>query len=272
MSLDLPYIEHNGVIRQLGGCWPEAHDDDRIPSYGAAADGGVLPRNEWIEIDQEHFNIPIFDQGSTNACVGMGITTAAQYCIKKNRNEVIRLNPYFLYALVNQNRDSGAMISVGVGSASSMGICEQDVCPMHLQYRAALTLPMYKNAKRHRVEVVYRCRNFDEVCSALSRGGFVVFGIRIGHNFANVDSDGVAPLPTDENGGHCMVAMGLKTHKRWGWMPKVHNSWGKGFGMNGFVYLYQEHFNTNLDAYAIMSMIDDPEDNNPEDDVPVAQI
>lgn len=70
---------------------------------------------------------------------------------------------------------------------------------------------------------------------------------------------------------NCILGMGLKKSSRYGWLIKIQNSWGSGnFGMHGFCYIHKGHFQSmGPDAFAMQSIMDDPQDDNPIDDVPV---
>lgn len=69
---------------------------------------------------------------------------------------------------------------------------------------------------------------------------------------------------------NCILGMELKKSQRYGWKIGFVNSWGKKFGKNGYAYIHKEHFRImNPDAFAIQLVSDDPQDNTPEDEVPV---
>jgi C1A family cysteine protease len=129
----------------------------------------------------------------------------------------------------------------------------------------------FENAKRFKLVQAFKCGSFEDICSAITLGFVCPLGIYVDQNFSRIDSDGVAGVPSGMNGGgHCILGMGLKKSSRYGWVIKIQNSWGGNFGRNGYAYIHKAHFQKmNPDAFAIQSIIDDPQDSTPIDEVPV---
>jgi hypothetical protein len=252
----LPYVIHNGVRRVLACLPPVAKCG--LPKFSDKNAG--LTKAQWQEIDLSHFVFSIFDQGQTSSCVGQGTTKGIEVCINQTQSEKIGLNPYFTYGLVNGGHDKGAVISQALQALKKYGTCSQDAAPMHLLFPNQLSQVEYANAIKHKIVEAYQCVTFDDICAALSKGFPVPFGIYVGNNFDQVDRDLICPLPDGGGGGHCMLALGLKNHPRWGWIIKLVNSWGITFGDKGFAYIRQAHFDRRVDAFAIEAIT--PDSNN----------
>jgi hypothetical protein len=266
----LPAINQNGVWRVLG-CLPETQESvSDFPKFGSQNFAAALDPSQFQEIDLDWYNIPRLDQGQTSSCVGHGGCTGMEYCWVQSGRPLNQFNPYFLYGLINGGRDAGAMISDALRALMGNGICQKDQLPAGVMFKNRFPATAFENAKRFKLIKAYKCDTFEEICSAITLGFVVPLGIMVGNNFPNVDNLGVAPLPNGGGGGHCILGMGLKKSARYGWLIKIHNSWGRSFGINGCCYIHKGHFaSMNPDAFAIQSVMDDPADNTPDDEVPV---
>lgn len=268
---NLPSIKFDGVYRVLG-CIPETLDSlNKFPKFGlgfGAAPGATDP-SQWQEIDLEWYNAPILDQGMTSSCVGHGTCSGMEMCYMQSGRSLVPFTPFFVYGLINGGRDQGAQISDALTALMKYGICPMGGIPAGVMFQNQFPQTAFTAAVRFKLVQAYHCQNYEAVCSAISLGCVCPLGLYVGNNFANLDNEGVAPLPAGGGGGHCVLGMGLKKSAKYGWIIKVQNSWGKNFGMNGHCYLQKNHFNMmNTDAFAIQSVIDDPQDNSPTN-VPV---
>jgi hypothetical protein len=266
----LPAILFDGVYRVLA-CIPETEESKAaFPVFGSQMATQLDP-SQWQEIDMSWYNPPIWDQGMTSSCVGQGCTAGMQVCYMQSGRPLVEFNPYFCYGLINGGRDQGAMISDGLKALQQYGTCQKDALPNGVMFKNQFPQTAYENAKRFKLAQAYRCPDFNSICSAITLGFVTPLGIWVGDNFSQVDSQGVAPVPAGGGGGHCILGVGLKKSARYGWMIKIQNSWGKRFGVNGYAYIHKGHFQRmQPDAFAIQSVIDDPQDNTPADEVPVA--
>jgi hypothetical protein len=111
------------------------------------------------------------------------------------------------------------------------------------------------------------------MCSAILQGFPVISGIAVGRNFTDIPDNGIAPLPDQVVGGHCMVHIGLK-QVNGVWMVETQNSWSKNWGMDGFCHLqegaWHPRYGFGFDCWAFTAVHDDPEDT--QTDAPVVQV
>jgi hypothetical protein len=267
----LPSVKFDGVYRVLA-CLPETEGSVlQFPRFGTSMAAPLDP-SQWREIDLEWYKTPISDQGATSSCVGHGTCAGMETCYAQSGRQLVKFTPYFPYGLINGGRDAGAMISDGLKALMQHGICRMGDIPAGAMFKNQFPQSAFEIAKRFRLAQAYHCGSFEEICAAITLGFVCPLGIFVGNNFSNLDNEGVAALPSGQGGGgHCILGMGLKKSSRYGWLIKIQNSWGVRFGMKGFCYLQKGHFQKmNPDAFAIQSIIDDPQDSNPVDDVPVA--
>jgi hypothetical protein len=266
---NLPAVKFDGVYRVLA-CIPETEESVLgFPRFGTSMAAPLDP-SQWREIDLEWYNAPILNQGSTSSCVGHGTCSGIEICYAQSGRQLIPFSPYFPYGLINGGRDAGAMISDGLKALMQYGICRMGDIPAGAMFQNQFPQTAFEIAKRFRLAQAYKCGSFEEICAAISLGFVCPLGIMVGSNFSNLDNEGVSPLPAGGGGGHCILGMGLKKSSKYGWLIKIQNSWGGTFGIKGHCYLQKNHFKVmNPDAFAIQSIIDDPQDNTPVDDVPV---
>jgi hypothetical protein len=267
---DLPSVKFDGLWRVLG-CIPETEESkSRFSSFGDAFGAAPIDPSMWQEIDLSWYAPPILDQGMTSSCVGHGTCSGMETCWMQAGKPLMQFNPYFIYGLVNNGRDAGAMISDALRALQTTGVCQKDALQSGLMFKTQFPQSAFQNAGRFKLIQAYRCNTFNEICSAISLGFIVPLGIMVGQNFPQLDSEGVAPLPNGGGGGHCILGVGLKKSSRYGWVIKIQNSWGRRFGMNGYCYIHSGHFRSmQPDAFAIQSVSDDSQDSTPQDEVPV---
>lgn len=260
---DLPSVEFDGVYRVLG-CLPSTE----FYGFTNFADTfSTLPQSEWQELDLEGFNLPILDQGATSSCVGHASCSAMEMAWVQSGRKFVDFSPYFIYGQVNGGMDRGARISDALNALKQIGTCKKSEIPNGAMFRYQFPQTAYTSAGNYKIFDAFRCPTFDEICSAISLGFPTVLGIWVGNNFPRLDSEGVAPLPAGGGGGHALLGMGLKKSQKYGWVIKIQNSWGGTFGsamgMKGHCYLRREHFDNQVDSFAIQviaDVINDPND------------
>lgn len=249
-----PALKFGGEWRVLNGCFKETEETKaQFPSFEETFRGVTpLDPSQWQEIDLSR-GLPILNQGSTNACVGFSATSAMQLAWVQSGRSLIDFQPFFVYALINGGRDAGAYISNALKVLMQHGVCEKSVLPSNrVLYTNGLTKAAYDNAAKYKLIKAFRCDNFNQICSAITMGFPVVYGIDVGGNFDNLDSEGVAPLPNYVRGGHALCGVGLKKSSRYGWIVKTQNSWnGWGINNSGFCYLQKGALDRNPDAFAL---------------------
>ncbi len=264
---NLPYVEFDGHNRVLACLQHDPVDTGGMLHFEAVND--VLPETAWLEIDLQHYDLAIVDQLASSSCVSQAITKGSEYVVKQHTGKTVTLNSYFLYGIISHGVDRGSKFSEGLAAAQLYGVCEENLLPNRVVY-APYDKVVYDNAAKFKLSDALILRTFEQICTAITRGFVTPLGIYVGQNFSQIDSDGICPLATSGVGRHAVLGIGLKKHKRYGWLIKIQNSWGKAFGMNGFSYIHKEFFEQSVNAFAMRGLVYNSIDFNTEDDIPVA--
>jgi LAGLIDADG-like domain len=220
---NLPSVFFDGVYRVLA-CIPETEESKkRFPKFNIRG----LDQSQWQETDLQWYNMPIWDQGATSSCVGHGSTLGMQYAYVQSGRKLVEYNPFFVYGLINNGRDAGAMVSDALRALMQYGTCPHADLQPGMMFQSQFPAQAFTDALQYKLENAFHCQTFEDICSAISLGFVCPLGIYVDHNFGNLDSEGVSPLPQmGAGGGHCVLGMGLKKSSRYGWVIKIQNSWG----------------------------------------------
>lgn len=214
----------------------------------------VIPRSKWAEVDYSHLDDRVLNQGRTNGCVGWSAATAGRLATAMYYGKPADLSPSFIYAQINDGVDRGSYLYRSLEALKTIGACLESQNPNDRIFKKQVDAACYETAKLYRISG-RRCRNFDQLASAIQRGFIVSFGIPIGNGLGYLDSEGISRI-TPPIGGHAMTGVGLKKTSK-GWCIKQKNSWGKAFGMNGYSYLTEGFFEGSDDGWSLQYMTTD---------------
>jgi hypothetical protein len=258
----LPFVEVNGLPIVLGALQPD-------PTFKAAPEFrfsiSVLQENLWVENSVKGAGVPIRNQRQFGSCAGQASCEALMYARSIRGLVKHNLSATFIYGMVNGGRDMGSRVGDCVATIKGTGTCLDSQVPWNVIYKKNFPANSFETAKRFKALEVFKIRNFDELCTALTLGFPCISGIGVGDNFTKgqLKENGIAPLPDVLVGGHAMCHTGLKRLDNM-WVLETQNSWGEGWGLGGFCYLQKGHFNPGygygFDVYAVASVIEDPED------------
>jgi C1A family cysteine protease len=146
--------------------------------------------------------------------------------------------------------DSGAMIRDGMKSVGKQGVCREEKWPYDIKkFRDKPTAACYTEAKKHQA-ILYRrvSQNLLQMKGCLADGFPFVFGFTVYESFVSdeVARTGTVPMPgLNETGpygeppsGHAVMAVGYDDASR---RFLVRNSWGTGWGMQGYFTMPYEY-------------------------------
>jgi C1A family cysteine protease len=185
----------------------------------------------------------IYDQGQLGSCTANAIAAALEFDQMKQGEGTMVLSRLFIY--YNErvmegtvSSDSGAAIRDGIKSVNRQGACPETEWPYDItQFATQPPAQAYQDAMQHRSMQYARVpRNLGQMKACLMTGYPFVFGFTVYESFESsaVASTGIVPLPAHDEqilGGHAVVAVGYDDIQQ---RFLVRNSWGDGWGMQGY--------------------------------------
>lgn len=236
----------------------------------------LLPASLPLTVDMRSGMPGIYDQGQLSSCTANAIAAAIEYLQRKDRLHEVVPSRLFIYynERVMENSvasDCGAEIRDGIKCVISQGACQEnppsgrysDVTIWPYHEPAVFARPLeacYAEAHKNLVKGYARIDQSVEAFEQCLAIGFpIVFGMALYESFESelVAHTGVVLLPqtTEKSlGGHAMLIVGYLHNDRL-WI--VRNSWGPGWGKNGYCFIpYSYLINPDLadDFWAIRSL------------------
>ncbi len=250
----LPALDVDGVVRVLG----------LLPAYErnplrVAASAFPLDNVPIQEIELCAYKPPeLTDQGSQSSCSGHATKTAFEQAWIEAGFTMPPANfsPTYLYAWCNGWRDQGAVLSDLATALMLHGICTRAEAPEGVIFRQQYSQLADRVAAVYKPVSVLSVKTYDQLLACTVMNWPVVFGIQVGRNFSDMDSNGMCPLPDMVVGGHALVTRGITRHPQHGLVPKFRNSWNSqpwGIGGSGDALLRREHFSQQIDAFAVVA-------------------
>ncbi len=186
----------------------------------------------------------VYDQGQLGSCTANAIGAAFQFLQKKQKIKDFIPSRLFIYynervILGTINEDSGAMIRDGIKTMNKQGACMETMWPYKIEmFTQKPPKECYKEALKHQVTSYQRLsQNLNQLKGCLAAGYPFVFGFTVYDSFMSqaVARTGKMPMPDLSKekvaGGHAVVAAGYDDSLQ---AFIVRNSWGKGWGKNGY--------------------------------------
>lgn len=190
-----------------------------------------------------------------SSCVGNATADSVEILAAIEGKPQVELSRLFVYTLARNlmdldrdgkgdiDQDHGTFIRLAFDVLSRFGICTEALWPYDLKKLHVLpSLKAMREATGHRIHSYYRVKELgdarcDAVLEALRRNHPVVFGTQVDQAF--VDGPGSKPvgIPAGATlGGHAMIVVGYSNG-----LFIVKNSWGRGWGEEGFWYMKPEY-------------------------------
>lgn len=209
------------------------------------------------------------NQYGAGSCVGNATADSVEVLNSIEGLPKVQLSRLFIYSLcrtlmdtdldgrADLDKDDGTYIRLAFDVLSRFGVCREDIpksqggWPYDIDWSTrkpkdlhiSPSLKAMRAATGHRIHSYYRIdesggARIDAILEALRGNHPVVFGTQVNRAFTQLQNAGpVGPPSGDTVGGHAMMLCGYDRTK--GFL--MHNSWGKGWGEDGFAYLTEDY-------------------------------
>lgn len=203
------------------------------------------------KVDQRPDCPPVYDQGGLGSCTGQAIAGMLHYLMNKlGAKTVFQPSPLFIYW--NERAiegtlmfDAGAMIRDGIKVVNKLGICPEEMWAYDdgpIKFRLKPNRKCYKRALLSQ-SLMYEAvpQDLNTMKKLLAEGYQIVIGFMVYESFmtSTVAKTGVGPAPKPGEkllGGHAVVIVGYDDNDDGGRFI-LRNSWGKGWGQDGYFTL-----------------------------------
>lgn len=241
-------IYASGDIRVLN-LQPSTRTDEDYTMLNAIRSGVIEMQAPPPSVDLRADWWDVSDQGNSGACVGYGTADGLlRYIFTKSKalNPGERLAAGILWQAAKETDSftdqattfialEGTSVKAALSFAQSKGIVRESVAPFGQLYtKDAATF--YRLAAQLRLSGVYNLgKNFTNWKQWLSTSGPIVAAINVDSSFENATATKGMLDTYNVNqifGGHCICFVGYTSDNR----IIIRNSWGKGWGDNGFAY------------------------------------
>lgn len=253
--------EHSGF--QLR-CIPSSYDPRDYKYLNLFA---VAEQEKAVALDYRSKLPPVFDQGQRGSCVACaGTWTVKAYEeIQQGDYPPGGLSAAFLYAMCKQNDgapdEEGTMPRTAMQMLKKYGVCSEEIMP----YSTLENLPVPEVPSVSGVAlgaaVNFRIQTYAQLCSssdvtrnqalsamrqALAKEGPFLLALLVCENFSPDDNNKL-PLPEGEvRGGHAVGIVGDLPDQE---SLILRNSWGTGWGDNGYALLPYEWITNRYDGW-----------------------
>lgn len=173
-----------------------------------------------------------------------------EFLDSKEYHKEIKLSQKFIY--INTKKISGLWDTQGdflrnaLKSVCTYGACLETTFPdvkrttWEKYVREEPSAEAYKEAEKYKGKTYWSVgRTLENFRQAMfQQKAPVGFGMMWYKSYDRLGTDGRLSLPNIEKGGHAIIAVGWTKDKLW-----VRNSWGAGYGLNGYFYIPFDEFN-----------------------------
>ncbi|MCQ2320389.1 MAG: C1 family peptidase [Bacteroidales bacterium] len=241
----------DGDIFQLQPFKEELFEEDYTPHTNLLA-----------SVDLRSCFTSIKNQGKMGACTAFALVSIMESILKRNKKSDLDLSEQFIYYNV-RNREGNAFVDKGsslygvVKTMTDEGVCLESYFPYNpndCSQRPAQAA--YDDAANRKIVKALNVKlTLDDVKSALCDGYPVAIVVKIFDSF--YPRKGFIPMPSEsemkngDSGYHTMVIVGFNDEAKF---FVVRNSWGKGFGDNGYCYMPYSYFE-NMDLFVAACIV-----------------
>jgi hypothetical protein len=222
----------DGVTRYLGLIPSPLYGAGILPPAPPHPDE-LVPVSELEPFDAWPQTLPIMDQASWNACTWFASCQALLYGRYQGGQPYITLDPLYAYLVVTGGRNTGTNLLQAAQAIEVHGIP-----PLGKTSGPDVR----EQAARFRMQLTESLTTWPQILSAVARRRPVCGTVCVGRTYNHLDAEGVMGVDRGQANHAIFLGGGLKFSKQHGWCVKHAGSWGTSWGVAGFGWYGEAHF------------------------------
>ena len=194
----------------------------------------------------------IKNQNPYGFCVGFATSTHKDNQEMKNHpSKGIEISPLFIQYECKQRdgipHEQGTYCRTALQVLKDIGVCEEKYMPTSLADFPVPKPPSnaYENAKKYKIQSYTALNTLDEIKQAIIGNGTVLAGVQVTDTFMYPENGFINNPQGFFHGGHAIAIVGyddnleytFKNGKTRKGFLKIHNSWGRDWGLEGYAWL-----------------------------------
>ena len=214
----------------------------------------VLTVERYLESYRRHTrrNVHILNQGNEGACTGFGLAAVCNYLLGTRVSRPVKepVSPRMFYENARRYDEWQGDDYDGSSARGAMkgwhrhGICSETAWPYKLspKEKEGLTNERALDAAKRPLGAYFRVNHRDLVAmhAAIAETGILYATANVHDGWDGVSKNGIIPLEEGTTGGHAFAIVGYDEYGFW-----IQNSWGPGWGKNGFARIGYEDWLAN---------------------------
>ena len=242
-------------------------DPDAVRNAVASGPPLEIPLSEVRDFDAWPAAVAVKDQDGRGACNGHAAATAVEFSRASQGLAYVPLSAWWVYGRLVNGWDRGSNIMDALKLCQGDGVApESDV--KYGDFSGRYSEQAKSSAGRFRLEIGKSLgQNWEAIVSAVALRRGVNLSVRatMGWNGGNFDANGCPPVGRGACNHAVMVGGGIKTLPSGEKLVRMANSWGVGWGLDGFCWLSRAHIESGswFEAYEVTAVSRDPQDIQP---------
>ncbi len=209
----------------------------------------------------------ILDQGTDGACTGFGLAAVINLLNAEKGNMGFEASARMLYEMARMHDEwpgedyKGSSCRGAIRGWKNMGVCSEERWPYDPDKPGEITIDRATDARSNALGAYYRLRaELNDYHAALNEVGTIYVSADVHSGWFNPKENEDSDLATIQpnsiiSGGHAFAIVGYNKN---GFI--VQNSWGKGWGSNGFaLWLYEDWVDNISDGWVFRLALPTPQ-------------